>query len=78
VSLRADGASAVLSIEDDGRGFAAGDRAATGHFGLANLRDRAAGIGGTTSIESTPGQGTRIIVRLPMLDAPTDPPIDRP
>ena len=49
-----------------GRGFDLKDRRNPGHFGLANLRDRAAAVGGTTRIDSAPGEGTRIIVRLPI------------
>jgi two-component system, NarL family, sensor histidine kinase DevS len=56
----------VLRVEDDGAGFDTGARRGSGHFGLANLRDRAASVGGTTQIQSTPGRGTRIIVRLPI------------
>jgi signal transduction histidine kinase len=67
VSLgEADGA-AVLRVEDDGVGFDPSRRAAPGHLGLANLRDRAASVGGVLQVESEPGQGTRIIVRLPLL-----------
>lgn len=57
---------AILRIEDDGVGFDPERRQGSGHFGLANLRDRAAGVGGTLSIGSEPGRGTRIIVRLPV------------
>jgi len=67
ISLVADGNHAVLEVTDDGRGFDP-KRRLTGHFGLANLRDRAALVRGTTRIESGSGKGTRIIVRLPMLD----------
>ena len=56
----------VLTVQDDGRGFDPKRRRGSGHFGLANLRDRAAVVGGTTRIESAPGKGTRIIVRLPI------------
>ena len=37
----------------------------SGHFGLSNLRDRAAAVGGAAKIDSAPGKGTRIIVELP-------------
>jgi signal transduction histidine kinase len=54
----------VLDVADDG--IDPKHRRDAGHFGLANLRDRAAAVGGTTRIESAPGKGTRIIVRLPI------------
>jgi signal transduction histidine kinase len=41
-------------------------RPGAGHFGLANLHDRAAAVGGDLEIDSEPGRGTRIIVRLPL------------
>jgi signal transduction histidine kinase len=64
MSLRRDGDGLVLRVEDDGVGFDPKRRRGPGHFGLANLRDRAASVGGTARIDSTPGKGTRIIVRL--------------
>jgi signal transduction histidine kinase len=63
---------ATMRIEDDGVGFDPSRRLGSGHFGLANLRDRAAGLGGTLAIESEPGRGTRIILRLPL--APSESP----
>ena len=65
MSLRVEDGKAVLEVADDGRGFDTGRRR-SGHFGLANLKDRAALVRGTTRIESGRGKGTRIIVRLPM------------
>lgn len=54
-----------LEIVDDGEGFDPEQAAGSGHFGLANMRDRVAALGGGLDIESRPGEGTRIIVRLP-------------
>ena len=55
-----------MTIEDDGRGFTMpgdiGDLTAQGHFGLVGLRERVNLIGGTLSLQSAPGQGTRIRV----------------
>ena len=64
LSLRLEGADAELVVDDDGRGFNPSRRPPPGHFGLANLRDRATAIGGILRVESGPGSGTRIIVRL--------------
>ena len=62
-----------LIVEDDGRGFdleVLGRRArAARRFGLAGMRERAALVGGTVSIESAPGAGTTLYVRLPVHDA---------
>lgn len=67
LSLRQEGDQAVLLIEDDGRGFDPTRRAGAGHFGLLNLHDRAASVGGALEIDSEPGRGTRIILRLPLM-----------
>ncbi|HXG27177.1 MAG TPA: GAF domain-containing sensor histidine kinase [Candidatus Binatia bacterium] len=64
--LAAAGGEATLSVFDDGRGFDPAARLGSGHFGLANLRDRAAALGGTLRIDSQIGSGTRIIVTLPL------------
>jgi signal transduction histidine kinase len=56
---------ATLTVEDDGSGFDLGRTLGSGHFGLANLRDRTAAVAGQLTIESTADTGTRIIVQLP-------------
>jgi signal transduction histidine kinase len=73
LSLVVEGDEATLSIEDDGTGFDPAQRRGRGHFGLANLRDRAAGVGGSLTIGSEPGKGTRIIVRLPLQPTESEP-----
>ena len=46
-----------FTVEDDGLGF---DVAATDRgYGLPNMRQRAEELGGTFSVESKPGAGTR-------------------
>jgi signal transduction histidine kinase len=64
-----------LSVADDGRGFQL-DPDATGQSGrgrgLANLRERTRQLGGELSIESSPGQGTRIRARVPLPAASAD------
>jgi signal transduction histidine kinase len=57
---------AELRIEDDGTGFDPQHLVGATHFGLANLRDRAAAVGGSLTVDSEPEKGTRIIVRLPI------------
>ena len=39
--------------------------AASAGDGLTNMRDRLGAIGGTLSVESTPGQGTRVTGSVP-------------
>ncbi len=57
----------ILSVMDDGIGFdPAHEIGQNGHFGLVGLRERAALTGGSFKIESAPGQGTRLVARLPL------------
>ncbi len=53
----------TLEIRDDGRGFDANSRSYSG-FGLLTMRERAAELGGSLAIESSPGQGTRLRVNF--------------
>jgi PAS domain S-box-containing protein len=58
----------LLIIEDDGVGFEqASARAPHQGFGLLGMQERAALVGATVQIESATGEGTTIIVRLPVL-----------
>lgn len=57
-----------LSISDDGRGFVIdGERPRS--FGLVGMHERALMMGGRLEIESQPGEGTTLTVRVP-LDTP--------
>jgi signal transduction histidine kinase len=60
----------TVEVADSGRGFAAGpesaDRGPGHHFGLGMMRRRVAEAGGTLDIDSAPGQGTRLVARLPV------------
>jgi signal transduction histidine kinase len=59
VQVRAQQGQVVLEIRDDGRGFNPA-AAHPGHFGLDSMRSRAAEIGGSLTITSTPGSGTLV------------------
>ena len=54
----------ALAVQDDGAGFTP-DGSGTGH-GLTNMQARAAVLGGSLRIESSPGKGTRILLTLPV------------
>ncbi len=56
-----------LLVRDDGRGFFLEEvmRRTSGHLGVPSLRNRAAKIGGSIEIDSRPGRGTTIHVRVP-------------
>ncbi len=64
----ADQVHAIL--EDDGRGFdieaVMNATGAAGRLGLLGMRERVALVGGTLTLESTPGNGTTIFVRIPL------------
>ena len=58
-----------LSVEDDGRGFSAeqlADRGTEGHVGLRSLADLVADMGGSLEARSLPGQGTSVLVDVPV------------
>ena len=65
VSLYHQGDSAVLEVDDDGRGFDPANAGAGTGQGLHNLRERAERLGGRAEVHSTPGQGTRVQVTIP-------------
>lgn len=56
----------VAVIEDDGIGFAAGRIHSDGHLGLAGIRERAELLGGSITIESSPGSGASLYIQLPL------------
>jgi signal transduction histidine kinase len=81
VRLGASAAGLTLDVSDDGKGFdLAGCQAVAGHFGLRGMRERTRRIGAAFAIESRPGQGTRIEVRVPAasLDPPPEVVLSKP
>jgi two-component system NarL family sensor kinase len=71
---REEDATVLLAVCDDGEGFdpeqlgrhtgvAAGEE---GHYGLVGMGERARLLGATLSLESAPGEGTRVEVRAPL------------
>jgi signal transduction histidine kinase len=55
----------LLIVEDDGVGFSDtdGDKERRG-YGLVGMQERAALVGASLQIESTPGKGTTVLVRI--------------
>ena len=68
VRFEADAEGAVITVEDDGRGFDPSRMGQDGqeHFGLQTMRERAESVGGDLQISTQPGQGTRLTVQLPL------------
>ena len=56
----------ALAVADEGVGFGAADPAGDNSFGLEGIRRRVERLDGTVEITSTPGEGTRIAVHLPL------------
>ena len=69
VTLDGSDGEVVLRVRDNGRGFDAGGPRERGSLGLIGLRERASLLGGEIIIESAPGQGTVIEVRVPWPEA---------
>ncbi len=64
VTLRASVESIELDVKDDGAGY---DPARTPYgVGLTNIRDRVEALGGDIDVESAPGSGTTLRVRVPL------------
>jgi signal transduction histidine kinase len=61
VTLRKTSDACRLVIADDGCGFDLGNTDPT-RFGLVSMRERAASFGGSFSVDSSPGRGTRLEV----------------
>lgn len=68
VRIKQNGNQAIISIEDNGRGFDPAQLVAEGRqqFGVKIMSERANSIGGSMEVVSQPGRGTTIIVRIPL------------
>jgi signal transduction histidine kinase len=58
----------VLDVRDDGAGFDAAAPAPSTRFGLRGMRQRAGRLAGVLDIETGPGLGTAVSVRLPAVE----------
>jgi signal transduction histidine kinase len=68
LDLATGGDDVVLAISEDGAGFDPDDRPTDGRqggHGINNMRSRVAALGGSFDIDSAPGRGTRITIRVP-------------
>jgi signal transduction histidine kinase len=62
----------LMEVEDDGVGFdveLVGRRALPGHLGMRAMQERAQVAAGWLTVESTPGEGTRVRCWVPTLSA---------
>jgi signal transduction histidine kinase len=70
ISVRRTSDELIMQLEDDGVGFDASrpievDESGRGR-GLFSMKERASLLGGTCDIQSQPGKGTKIIVKVPV------------
>ncbi|MGZ9819269.1 sensor histidine kinase [Peribacillus simplex] len=61
----------ILRITDDGVGFNV-EESKTGSYGLQNMHERAVELGGTMQLVSVPNKGTKLEVKIPLLNAGGD------
>ena len=69
VVILESGGQIVITISDEGRGFAPeilDSPAEKAGLGLLSLRERARSVGGTLRIDSAPGQGSRFVLSVPV------------
>jgi signal transduction histidine kinase len=68
IELRYEPDDLILRVRDDGRGFDA-ERTiplGIGHYGLTGMRERTERIGGRLTLRSAPGQGTELLIVVPL------------
>jgi two-component system sensor histidine kinase UhpB len=60
LSLSREGPELLLQVTDDGRGFAPCTADRTGGLGLHSAAERVASVGGTLTVDTAPGAGTKL------------------
>ncbi len=66
LALRVEGDELCLSISDDGCGFDTAAAWGGSSFGLVGMRERVLMLGGELEIDSQPGEGSSLRVRVPL------------
>jgi signal transduction histidine kinase len=66
VTVRQETGSLLLAVRDDGKGF---DPHRQRGMGLLGIEERVGHLGGSLSVESQPGSGTTLRVKLPLMKA---------
>lgn len=70
IQLARDGPQLAIEVEDDGQGFdpasVATPESSGRGLGILGIRERVELLGGHVTIESAPGQGTRLAVTVPL------------
>lgn len=66
VEMTADERALVVTIRDRGAGFDPKATSARTTAGIGGMQERAAMVGGWLKVESAPGEGTRVMAKLPL------------
>jgi signal transduction histidine kinase len=68
ITLERSDSAYVMSVQDDGVGFAVADERAERQpgLGMVTMRERSQAVGGTLEVRTNPGTGTRLTVRVPI------------
>lgn len=66
IELLRQGDEIVLTVRDNGVGFAAEAQPTDGRYGLLGIRERALMLGGRLEVDNPPGGGARVTVHLPL------------
>jgi len=72
VSSMTTAESVEVNVVDDGVGFLASERTRSG-LGLRSIHERVRFMQGDVSVDSRPGEGTRVLVRIPIAHHRTSP-----
>lgn len=70
IDFNSDGRTLTMEVVDNGKAFSVEEKLGkrTGRLGLLGMQERVRLVNGKFMVESTPGRGTRIIVRVPLAD----------
>jgi len=66
VTVRHTGNAILLGVEDNGVGFQPQSLSGIRSLGLVGMRERAMACGGTLMVRGEPGEGTAIVVAIPL------------
>jgi PAS domain S-box-containing protein len=78
IQMRSRGGELLLTVQDNGVGFAEASMYREGSHGLMGMRERAYMLGGELEIGNARGGGGRIAVRLPLRPAAATAAVDNP
>ena len=66
ITMKQESGEFFLAIKDNGRGITESEKSGAHSLGLLGMRERALLIGATIDITATPGEGTEVVVKIPI------------